>query len=415
MLLRTPAVPSIALVEARTFLPRFWASVWSQSLSEASLKSDTLKAKLRHIGAFYAMCDMRFGHGALDRALGEQRIYEVCAMVSDFFHSLSADDGIRAAGTRWETVKAFLLSHAEAHCGHAKAWLKLIRHLKSYGKIRNRNHGRVGAVRALPDVTLVDLREIAHPDSGRNPFLDARVRWRNWLIVNLLLYVGIRRGEMLLLEIDSLKKDVDLATGNIVYWLDVTNAEEEDARAHQPSIKTINSHRQVPVSHKLAELIECYVAEYRVRATREVRQSSSTGELQAQGGRETEDVNFLFTSEKSRALSVDTVTYIFRVFTSALSKLAHERFCSKSTGKRYISPHDLRHTCATTKYKQFMSVTPDREITLQRMRAYFGWSPKSTMPDLYAQTAIQDDLMTAWNASFDVGLQGLRWLARQSP
>lgn len=149
MLLRTPANPPIALVDGVTILPRFWASVWSQGLSAASLSEGTLRARLRHIGAFYAMCDQRYGYGALDRALGEHQVDEVRTMVSDFYHSLTVEDGVREAASRWMAVRSFLLSHAESLVGSARVWREFVRHLHSYEKIRNRSHGAVGVIRAL--------------------------------------------------------------------------------------------------------------------------------------------------------------------------------------------------------------------------------------------------------------------------
>lgn len=48
----------------------------------------------------------------------------------------------------------------------------------------------------------------------------------------------------------------------------------------------------------------------------------------------------------------------------------------------------------------FMELNPNRELAIQRMRAFFGWSVKSAMPEHYARAAIQDDLMQAWNKLF---------------
>ncbi|WP_213233897.1 hypothetical protein [Caballeronia sp. NK8] len=74
------------------------------------------------------------------------------------------------------------------------------------------------------------------------------MRVRNWLIVNVLLLAGLRRGELMLLECRALKSDIDADTGDLIYWLDVTTTTELDPRHSAPSIKTAPSHRQVPVS-----------------------------------------------------------------------------------------------------------------------------------------------------------------------
>jgi hypothetical protein len=42
------------------------------------------------------------------------------------------------------------------------------------------------------------------------------------------------------------------------------------------------------------------------------------------------------------------------------------------------------------------------------MRAFFGWSINSKMPELYARAAIQEDLMQASGKLFDMRIQELR-------
>jgi hypothetical protein len=55
-----------------------------------------------------------------------------------------------------------------------------------------------------------------------------------------------------------------------------------------------------------------------------------------------------------------------------------------------------------------MALAPDRDLAFQRMRAFFGWSVRSSMPDHYARAAIQDDLLRTWNAVFDHRVSLLR-------
>ena len=106
MLLRTPGIPSVVLVDPSTLLPRFWASVWASSLATQSLRPGTVKAQLRHIDALYSLCDARYGQGALDRALGAANLESVSAMVTDFYHSLADEEGQRGATARWEVAQA---------------------------------------------------------------------------------------------------------------------------------------------------------------------------------------------------------------------------------------------------------------------------------------------------------------------
>ena len=91
------------------------------------------------------------------------------------------------------------------------------------------------------------------------------------------------------------------------------------------------------------------------------------------------------------------MTKVFEVSFGALGQDAKDLFFERSGGKERISPHDLRHTCATARYSLFMAQDGNRELAFQRMRAFFGWSIKSEMPEHYARAAIQDDLLRTWN------------------
>jgi len=352
------------------------------------MSASTQKARLRPIGQFYDVCDLRYGPDALDAAFSEGRVDHVQRMVGDFYVTLSSAIARNSSDVeRWDAVKHFVKTIALALAPWNSSWHALAPHLGALGEIRRHGRGKFKFPRALPSVVLDDLLDVAHPDSHRNPFVDERVRWRNWLIVHLLLLGGLRRGEALLLVIDSLKHDVNRATGQLTYWLDVTTTEDEDERATRPSIKTAESHRQIPVSPDLAALYDHYVSDARF----------SDG-----------DVPFLLTSSRGTALSAESVTKVFEAFTAVLTPLAYQRFQERTGGKRHISPHDLRHTSATARFATFLEKDKDRELALQRMRAFFGWSVTSEMPDLYARAAIQDDLLRSWNDVFDKHVLSLR-------
>ncbi len=345
------------------------------------MSANTQKAKLRHIGLFYDFCDRRFEPDALDSAFSEGRVDHLQRMLGDFYVSMSSAKKRNSSDVaRWDAVKNFAKAIALALAPWNSLWHALPPYLDGLGQIRRDTRGRFRFPRALPAVVLDDLPDVAHPESDRNPFKDVRVRWRNWLIVHILLLTGLRRGEALLLVIDSLKHDVNRLTGEVTYWLDVTTTEDEDERATRPSIKTVESHRQIPVSSDLAALYEHYVSGVRFS-----------------GG----NVAYLLTSSRGIALSAESVTKILEMLTSVLTPLSFQRFQERTGGKRHISPHDLRHTSATARFTTFMENDKDRGLALQRMRAFFGWSVTSEMPDLYARAAIQDDLLRSWNDVFD--------------
>lgn len=389
MIVSIPGRPGVSLVQPSTGIPRFWVTVWLSTLAVRGNKDVTLKASLRHIASFYEMCDRRYGLHSLDRALGENSAGTVLSMASDFYLELTQNIAVtNTTVVRWGAVRLFLKGLVTQLLTRSPAWQSVDAYLDSVGKIRRPSRGKFRFVRALPDSVLAEILEVAQPDSDRNPFESSGVRLRNWLILHLLLLGGLRRGEMLLLVLDSLKNEVDHKTGQLTYWLDVTNTEEDDERSTRPSIKTEASHRQVPVSDGLAQLYEHYVNDVRVD--------------------DGEGTGYLITSVRGTALSAESVTKVFEDFTAALSEDSRERFRVRSGGKAHVSPHDLRHTCATARYPSFLEKERDKELALQRMRAFFGWSIESEMPELYARSAIQDDLLRTWNSMFDKRVLGLR-------
>lgn len=388
MLVQSNADPDIVLVDPTRLLPRYWATVWACSARARSLARNTLKIHLRHLGTFYEHCDERFGCDSLDAAISARDAQGFQAMVESFYIALTSPSTYTTTtAQRWDSVRGFANSVARRLAVHGEAWRAVSRLLDTMGPIRAPMRGRFKFARALPAPTLGDLLEVAFPHSLRNPFVGERTRLRNWFIVNLLLLCGLRRGEALLLAIDSLKRDVDPDSGEMTHWLDVTTTEDDDVRATRPSMKTEQSHRQIPISESLAALYDLYVADARAPDARH---------------------GFLLTARDGAPLSAESVNQMMRDLTEALQPIAVQRFRERTGGKRSVSPHDLRHTCATARYSMFMAVEPNRELTLQRMRAFFGWSVTSEMPELYARAAIQDDLLRSWKRLFDDRVRLLR-------
>jgi integrase len=375
----TSGWPEVVAVETSSRIPRFWATAWLIGLSGKSLAFNTLKPRLRHIGSLYRFCDSHFGTHSLDEAISHQDTQTLQQQFEQFHLHLTAEN-TPTSGTkqRWDAAKTFLLdilAHFSVKNESVGRLCVVLRNIK----VRKPKKKGFKFARALPRTTLHELIDIARPESPRNPFETESTRWRNWLIINLLLLLGLRRGELLLLTVDALKHDLDPATGELVRWLDVTTVEEEDERTTKPSIKTEESHRQIPVSEEIAELYERYVVDF--------RDKSGTHP-------------FLLTARGGSALSAESVNALLRKISSEISHDAMEQFIKRTGGKKQVSPHDLRHTCATAMFRAFLKVDKDRELTLQRMRAFFGWSPESEMPEHYARSAIHDDLISAWSTLF---------------
>lgn len=388
MLARIAVPPGFAAVGAH-MRPRLWATAWSLGFAGPRCSANTVRLQLRHLDKLYSFCDREFGADSLDEAISTGNASATQVMLDTFFLELTASSRYTTTQVQcWTTACGFVSSIALQRAGSDDAWMSLAAYLRAVRKMRRPDTSRFKFVRALPDVTLSALVHVAHPDSPSNPFRSAAARLRAWLIVNLLLLCGLRRGEMLLLAVDALKHDVDPTAGDVAHWLNVTTTNGDvDMRSTRPSIKTVQSHRQLPVSASLATVYEQYVSD--------ARAGSATH-------------SFLITGRSGEPLSAESVTKILQQLTAALNLEAVKAFRDRAGGKTHISPHDLRHTCATARFSMFMKGEPNRELALQRMRAFFGWSPTSAMPELYARAAIQDDLLRAWNDLFDQHIELLR-------
>ena len=90
------------------------------------------------------------------------------------------------------------------------------------------------------------------PNNPENPF-QKRVILRNQLIVHILLFTGVRDGELLSLRPDALIRK------SYGYALRVTQNTtlELDPRAYPPNVKTYE--RDIPVSGKIAQMADAYI------------------------------------------------------------------------------------------------------------------------------------------------------------
>lgn len=386
-ILRTHALPSYVVTEPYPLpRPRYWSTVWTLYEGRRWAES-TLKQRLRYLDRFYLFCDNKFGNDALDEAFGNKNVERLRKMFDEFYVAITSKSSVSSADVKcWDTVSRFFHYFANHWAVSSEQWRSLQKAVPQPGAIRDPGKGGVKFTRALPDTTVENLLATAEPGSATNPFATPAVQVRNWLLLLLMLLCGLRRGEVLLLTIDSLKRDLDMRSGVIKYWLDVTESIEEDdiyvdTRATRPSIKTHASHRQVPISEELAQLIERYISEYRVDNSKH---------------------SFLITSRTGEPLSAESVNKALKIFSLALTPEALKAFRQR-TKKKYISSHDLRHTCACVRYVIFSS-NSDKESVMQRMRVFFGWHEESSMPNTYARAAIEDDVKNSLSTTFDAML-----------
>lgn len=204
---------------------------------------------------------------------------------------------------------------------------------------------------------------IIDPSEGNdlNPWKTSKVRWRNYILLILLMLGGNRKGETLLLQLNHFQ-----LTGRRKYYDILKKVDVVDyPRMEAPSVKTFG--RQVDLHDDLAELIEYYITNVR---------------KQFVGWQGT---NYLLVSYRDGLpLSLQTPN---AVLNELIRK--HPEF------EGLLSPHRLRNT-----FHDLLNIALDKKFknqsALNRMtlkspiqEAAGGWARNSRMPERYAQGSIQ--------------------------
>lgn len=371
-------------------VPRFWASIWIDVL-KGSLDGSTKQRHLSALGRFYEAAERQRGTDCLDRLLAEPDFDAIEDVLMGFLAQLrneAAVDGADRSST-WDSVLAFvmdILRHGSSSAGTRAGLIetRLLRLGRMYSQLSPTPVRTPPPVRALPPAVIDDLYAIFDPASDRNPFKTETLRWRNLLVFMLLLRLGLRRGEAALLSANAIKDDIDPTSGQTVTWIDVEGAADEDPRYEEPGLKTPLSRRQLPVPQEVLLLADMYVQNYRQRT----------------------HYPQLLISQKARPLSLRAMNEIFEIATEALSDQARRSLEKQRLSS--VSCHDLRHTCAVVRMRRYQDAGDDLDKAMEKLRLFFGWTPESDMPRLYARAYFETELAEVWNEKFDRFVDALR-------
>lgn len=153
--------------------------------------------------------------------------------------------------------------------------------------------------------------DTVRPDSLSNPWKGDAVKYRNQLIVNLLLDIGCRKGESLNIKTTDLVQGVSGPEINI--WRDPDS--KNDPRLNQPRVKTLS--RTVVIKPQLADMFEKYIISYRSTVNR------------------ANSCPYLFISHQRGSKKAAPMSL------SAFNKVFNE--LSNAVGFK-VKPHGLRHT-----------------------------------------------------------------------
>ena len=192
------------------------------------------------------------------------------------------------------------------------------------------------------------LVSVVHPDSPDNPWSRGFVRKRNWLIVVLLLATGMRRGELLGLQIGDLNQRQPKL--RIYRRADAA----EDSRRVQPNTKTHD--REIELAPSIMKLIWRFINEERraIRAARKIPQ--------------------IFVSDEGEALSGASVDKLF---------LQLRQACSGLSGT--LTSHVMRHTWNERFSEQADELGLSEVAEQQARNQQQGWSDNSKMAATYTR------------------------------
>ncbi len=211
--------------------------------------------------------------------------------------------------------------------------------------------------RSLTDTQLQTVRTLIRPGAAGNPFPE-RLQLRNWLMIELLLETGIRRGELLKLYTTDINK------GSQHAYVSINDREHDprDPRVEEPALKTHG--RTVGISAQLYEVYERYIQSDR----RPLRDGKPMKLL----------YRYLFISDRGRPLSIRALSNVLdRLFLTI--ELAHPGLLPT------LSAHDFRHTFADHFLAYLVEKRGhDLERATDELRRVCGWSETSTMPRRYA-------------------------------
>lgn len=219
---------------------------------------------------------------------------------------------------------------------------------------RHKGRNSVDQREGLTSASTEKLLKVILPNSSENIWLSEATRIRNFLIVRWLFDLGLRRGELLNLQIS----DIDFQTETVIV---ARRADDPiDPRKNQPKVKTRD--RKIPLSSGLCRL----TYEYILRVRRSIRSTNHHP--------------FLFVAMGNGApLSLSGLNKIFAELRSA--------FPEELT---LLTPHVLRHTW-NDRFSKIVDELKFSESDEEQQRAFLmGWVSTSKTAATYTRRHIRE-------------------------
>jgi integrase len=194
------------------------------------------------------------------------------------------------------------------------------------------------------------LLSVVHPDSSENPWGDAFIRERNYLIVLLLLATGTRKGELLGVKV----KDFNIREDKLMVARRLDDPEEP--RLRKVEAKTYD--RELLLGAELADSLKRYIRVIRA-TTKNARQHP-----------------YLIVSETGAPLALNSIDFMFSTLRSVLPEIAK------------LSAHIMRHTW-NDRFSEFAQNNLEPEDEKKTRNYIMGWSEKSRSAENYTARYVE--------------------------
>ena len=311
------------LVDAASWIPARVALRWAMRYRRYRVQSSTLAANLRVLGKVYRWTQEAAGFDLDDRLTGGRTLQnrEIESLARSFRGNASAQE---------LDTGAF-----DQHLAIVEDFLKWSLDSENRGGCRSLDLAQLAQERNRIELILRSLRSGAHASDRIEPLEEAEIRairnsigprrdaqgilsfpevfsahtrLRNWLMFEVALELGIRRGELLKLRLDSLPRGGDDGI-RVLRRPD----DPHDSRSKEPAVKT--AERVIPASRNLLTAIRAYLTYPRPL------------------GRISGKSPYLFVARSGSPVSMDTADDVIAAI-------------GKHCGVSPLSWHRLRHTWA---------------------------------------------------------------------
>lgn len=254
------------LVEAATWIPARVALRWAMRYRRYRVQSSTLAANLRVLAEVYRWTQETGGFDLDDRLTQGRTLqnHEIESLARSFRGTSTQELDTGAFDQHLAVLEDFLKWSLDSENRGGRRSLELAQLAQERNRIGLILHSlRLGAraadrIEPLEDAYIQAIRNSIGPRRDAKGVLtfpkafSPHTRLRNWLMFEVALELGIRRGELLKLRLDSLPRGADDGI-RVLRRPD----DPHDARSKEPAVKT--AERVIPASRNLLAAVRAYL------------------------------------------------------------------------------------------------------------------------------------------------------------